>query len=165
MITAGLSFRELLDYSGTENERWRRWFVRHAELFDLPYAEAPLATVRQLVRHIAFVEHRYAAILDGRTPPDARGSDSDDVDTVFSYVDEGRRAFELAVDAATTTELDRIIEFVTLTAGARRASARKMIAHAIVHGVRHWAQLATVLREQGHRTDWPHDLLMSEALT
>ena len=45
---------------------------------------------------------------------------------------------------------------------ARRA--RKIVVHLLLHGVRHWAQLATTLRQQGHATDWPHDILMSDAL-
>jgi uncharacterized damage-inducible protein DinB len=33
-----------------------------------------------------------------------------------------------------------------------------------MHGIRHWAQLATLLRQAGYKTDWSHDLLMSDAL-
>jgi uncharacterized damage-inducible protein DinB len=39
-----------------------------------------------------------------------------------------------------------------------------MFAHAMLHGVRHWAQLATALREAGHGTDWGHDFLFSDVM-
>jgi uncharacterized damage-inducible protein DinB len=39
-----------------------------------------------------------------------------------------------------------------------------MFAHAMLHGVRHWAQLATALREKGHGTDWGHDFLFSDVM-
>jgi uncharacterized damage-inducible protein DinB len=161
----GLSFRELFDYSAAENEKWHRWVAAQpVPVLDLPYAEPPLATVRQLVRHIGFVEHRYAAILAGAPVPAAPGSETDDADAVFVYLAESRRQLEQSYAAAEQSGLEREIEFMTLTAGPQRASARKVVGHALIHGMRHWAQLATVLREQGHRTDWSHDLLLSAAL-
>ena len=40
---------------------------------------------------------------------------------------------------------------------ATLAVARKMVAHMLVHGIRHYAQLATALRAQGHAQPWSHD--------
>lgn len=42
------------------------------------------------------------------------------------------------------------------------ASAGKMVAHMLVHGIRHYAQLATALRAQGHPQPWQHDLILGE---
>ncbi len=39
-----------------------------------------------------------------------------------------------------------------------------MLTHAVVHAIRHWAQLATLLRQQGYKTDWQHDVLFSDAI-
>lgn len=160
----GLTFPELLSYSGTETVRWHRWFAEHPAMLDRPFAEPPIASIRQLVRHIAFVEQRYAALIPGLPAPAASGSTDDNVDTLFAYVAESRRAFESSIARAAETGLDRTVEFMTLSAGLQRASARKMIAHALLHGMRHWAQLATILRQEGERTNWSHDLLMSPAL-
>lgn len=163
-MTADITFRELLDYSAGEHERWRQWFTPRGALLDQPFAEPPIATVRQLVRHIAFVEHRYAALILGHAPPAPAGSDADDVAALFAYVTEGRAALQRTIAQAAERGLETMVEFMTLSAGLQRASARKMIAHALMHGTRHWAQLATVLRAQGERTDWSHDLLMSAAM-
>ncbi|MDB4899366.1 MAG: DinB family protein [Gemmatimonadetes bacterium] len=161
----GLAFRELLDYSATENERWHRWFATQpAELLDLRFAGPPISTVRRLVQHVAFVEHRYSAIIPGRPVPSPQATDVDDVDTIFAYLAESRRELEVSIAEAMEGGLDRAIEFTTMSAGVQRGSARKLIAHAIVHGIRHWAQLATVLREQGHPTDWGHDLLLTPSI-
>jgi uncharacterized damage-inducible protein DinB len=43
-------------------------------------------------------------------------------------------------------------------------SRRKLMAHALVHGQRHWAQLATLLRTAGFPTKFQGDLLFSSAL-
>ena len=43
-------------------------------------------------------------------------------------------------------------------------SARKFLTHTFVHSLRHWAQLATVLRQYGHETSWPHDFVLSDVI-
>jgi uncharacterized damage-inducible protein DinB len=45
-----------------------------------------------------------------------------------------------------------------------KASRRKMVAQALTHSIRHWAQISTYLRQQGLKQEWKHDLLMSEAM-
>jgi uncharacterized damage-inducible protein DinB len=36
--------------------------------------------------------------------------------------------------------------------------------HLFMHGIRHWAQIATALRQAGYPRQWEHDWLMSEAV-
>lgn len=164
MTEAALTFRELLDYSAEDVARWLGWFVENPEALDVAYGAPPLATVRDVVRHVAFVEHRYAAILAGREVPAASGTPRDDARLLMAYIADARERLEAAIAALGQDGLERRIEFMTLTRGLQQASARKIAAHALMHGVRHYAQLATVLRQHGHPASWPHDLLMSSAL-
>ncbi|HEU4629288.1 MAG TPA: DinB family protein [Gemmatimonadaceae bacterium] len=160
-----LTFRELLDYTAGETERWRRWLAaRPATVLDLPVGEGRTATVRGLLQHIFAVERRYADRLLGEpvTPYEAIGTS--DVETLFAAGRAARERLERYLAGATAADLARRPEFQTISAGTRTASARKIVAHALVHGIRHWAQLATVLRQHGEATDWMHDLLMSDAL-
>ena len=34
----------------------------------------------------------------------------------------------------------------------------------MLHGIRHWAQIATALRKAGYKQDWPHDFIFTEAV-
>jgi uncharacterized damage-inducible protein DinB len=36
--------------------------------------------------------------------------------------------------------------------------------HVFLHGIRHWGQIATALRQAGHRQPWEHDWLLSDAV-
>jgi uncharacterized damage-inducible protein DinB len=38
-------------------------------------------------------------------------------------------------------------------------AAKKIFIHSLLHGVRHWAQLSTHLRQKGYRQDWMHDFI------
>src|SRR5205085_11149755 len=44
------------------------------------------------------------------------------------------------------------------------ASRRKMFTHAMVHSLRHWAQLASALREAGFKQDWQHDFIFTQVM-
>ena len=56
------------------------------------------------------------------------------------------------------------LEFPTLSAGTQSATRKKILFHALLHGIRHYAQLATLVRQHGIKPDWSMDILMSEAM-
>ena len=160
-----ITFRELLDYTAGETARWRDWFSRQPErVLDVPVGEGRTATVRGLLQHIFAVERRYADRLlgDPVTPYEAIPTTS--ADALFDAFTDARERLERYLATATDADLARVLEFQTLTAGPVSASARKVVAHTLIHGVRHWAQLATTLRQAGWKTHWMHDVLMSDAM-
>jgi uncharacterized damage-inducible protein DinB len=159
-----LTFRELLDYTAAETAHWHRWLAAQpAAVLDLP-AGGRTATVRGLVQHIFAVERRYADRLLGDPVSSYDVIPTESVEALFAAGRDARQRLERYLSQATDEDLARRLEFQTLTAGAQVASARKIVAHALLHGVRHWAQLATIVRQGGHATDWMHDLLLSDAL-
>ena len=163
--TAALAFRELLDYTAGETERWRRWLAAQpAAVLDVPVGTGRTATVRTLVQHVVVVERRYVDRLRGDPVTEYDAVRADPLDALFDAAAETRRRLEAWLAAATDDDLARRLEFQTLSAGTQVASARKVVGHLLLHGVRHWAQIATALRQHGHPTDWHHDLLMSDAL-
>jgi uncharacterized damage-inducible protein DinB len=159
-----LTFRELLDYTAGETTRWEAWFRAHPYALDIPFASGDTATVRGVVQHIVAVERRYAdRLLDEPvTPYEAVSTES--IDTLFDAARVARASLERYLERATDADLARVLTVQTRSAGTYEASARKIVAHALLHGVRTWAQLATVVRQQGSETDWFHDLLFSDAL-
>lgn len=48
-----------------------------------------------------------------------------------------------------------------MTAGTVSASKYKIASNVFLHGIRHWAQIATVLRREGFTDQWAHDMLLS----
>jgi uncharacterized damage-inducible protein DinB len=163
--TQALTFRELLDYTAAETDRWHRWLAdQSTSVLDLPVGEGRTATVRGLLQHIFAVERRYADRLLGQPVSPYEVVNPESVETLFAGGREAREMLEQYLTHAGDEDLGRQMEFQTQTLGTLSASARKIVAHTLVHGIRHWAQLATALRQQGHKTDWPHDLLLSPAL-
>ena len=162
--TADLTFRELLDYTGAEAVRWEEYFARHPEALDFPFAEGRTATVRGLVQHIFAVERRYADRLNDEPVAGYEAIPADSADALFGAGRDARARLERYLATASDADLARRLTFETLSAGTQSASARKIVAHALVHGLRTWAQLATVVRQRGVPTEGRHDLLFSNAL-
>jgi uncharacterized damage-inducible protein DinB len=165
LTTAELSFTEMLDANERETAKWRNWFERQpAGVLDLPMDIGPAKSVREFMLHIFAVELRYAERLTGSAVTEYEALPAASAGELFATGERARKLYREYLSRATDADLATVMEFSTRTAGVLRASKRKMFAHAMLHGVRHWAQLATALREKGHGTDWPHDFLFSDVI-
>jgi uncharacterized damage-inducible protein DinB len=162
----GLSFGELLDYSAEESNHWRDFFTQHPGALDVPCDIAGTKTVREVVLHIIAVQMRYAERLLNMPITEydqlaARIVDGKPGAELFAL---GRKSLEdlrsFAI-AANDADWDGTLTFPTRSAGEFTASRRKIFIHALLHGVRHWAQLSTHLRQKGYKQDWMHDFLAS----
>ena len=158
----GLSFSELLQYANQETEKWREFFESNPAALDAPVSIAGVKRVRDMLLHIFAVELRYAERLNhvAEVTPYERhtGKPSEEL---FAMGEQARGL--LAEYLAKANDLDRVLTFPTLTSGTLSASKRKIAIHMLLHGVRHWAQLATALREAGF-TQSKHDFIFSNVM-
>lgn len=160
----GLSFGELLDYCAEETNHWRDFFKANPDALDKPCDIAGTKTVREVVLHIVIVQMRYAERLLNLPITEYESMAGKSGPELFLL---GHKSFEdlrsFAV-AANDPDWDGKLTFPTRTGGTLSASRRKIFIHALLHGVRHWAQLATFLRQQGYKQDWPHDFIFSNVI-
>jgi uncharacterized damage-inducible protein DinB len=163
--TAKFSFSEMLDANERETVKWQNWFEHQpAELLDLPLNIALAKNVREFLLHIFAVELRYAERLAGSKVTEYESLPTGSVAELFGIGEKARALFRDYLSRTTDEDLAVVVEFPTRTAGVLSASKRKMFTHAMLHSIRHWAQLATALREAGHGTDWGHDFLFSDVM-
>jgi len=121
-----------------------------------------MATVGGVVNHIFGVELRYTQRL--RDEPVSEWDEllvHTTVEDVFAIGDNARASLVDFLTGATEQELDRVLTFKTLTAGTVTASKYKIASNIFLHGIRHWGQVATVVRQNGFTSQWPHDMLLS----
>jgi uncharacterized damage-inducible protein DinB len=162
---AQLTFAEMLEANRRETERWHEWFVAQpTAVLDVSLSIALAKNVREFLLHVFAVELRYAERLLDRevTPYEAHTTGS--VEELFAIGAKARELYGEFLRRTTDSDLAVVLEFPTRSSGTLRSSKRKMFAHAMLHGVRHWAQLTTALREAGYKTDWPKDLIFSDVM-
>jgi uncharacterized damage-inducible protein DinB len=150
---AQVSFSDLLAANETETRKWRKWFDEQpASVLDVPLSIALAKNVREFLLHIFAVELRYAERLQGLPVTAYETLPAQTVADLFGVGEKAGSMYREYMTTVTDADLGTVIEFPTRTAGIIRSSKRKIFLHAMLHGVRHWAQLATALREAGYPT-------------
>jgi uncharacterized damage-inducible protein DinB len=158
----GVPFTMLLAYRDGETARWREWIDGYPSALEVPIGAGRTATVRGLIIHIFAVELRYAERLLGRRVTGYEELEPATTDDVFAIGERARTLIDDFLARADDREMREVLEFQTLTAGTVRATKYKIAANLVNHGVRHWAQIATVLRHHGFTDQWAHDFLLSD---
>jgi len=164
MNGAGVTLQELLADNEASTAKWQVWFQANPAALDVPCDIYNSGTVRGMLKHIFAVELRHSQRLLGQevVAYDAIPVGSlEDLVAVHARAIVNLRQFLSQANDATLTEN---IELQTVSAGTLHASRRKLFVHILLHSIRHWAQLSTLLREKGFRTEWPKDFLFSEAM-
>jgi len=144
-----LTYELLLEFTSTEQHRWREWFTAHPEAWTVPFATGRMATVGAVVLHIFAVEQRYAQRLLDLPVTEWDRYLQTSIDDVFDLGGDARAQVVQFLTDADESELDRVLTFQTLTAGTVTASKYRIASNVFLHGFRHWGQIATVLRQNG----------------
>ncbi len=160
--TPGISFVELLEYVQEQTEGWRALFLRHPFLLNVD--ATPTSTVADLLFHIFTTEYHIAQRLVGETMRKDEDFARRTVSDLFSIGESARLKMREYLAQTDGEEVNRVRTFPSPTLGEFQATPKKMLTHAIVHGIRHWAQIARVVRENGHRAEFSHDVLFSKRI-
>jgi len=162
----GISFPELLRFDEQETGRWHQFLAKQAPaVLDLNIDLAGGGTVRDLLLHMFGVELKYAERLSGGTLTKPSDLPTGSIDEIFSIATTAHGKMKAYLKTASEADLNGKITFPTLSAGEQTATRRKVLGHALVHSLRHWAQLTTEMRRRGYKADWHHDFLFTDALT
>lgn len=166
---AGVSFRELLAYTDAETERWHAWLREQGpEVLQVRIGDGSRENVGQtvgdIIGHVFAVELRYAQRLLGRPVTGFEQLDTSTLDALWRIHHAARSTLRAYLERAPAGEREREMTFETRLLGPLTATAHKVTVHTLLHGIRHWAQIATALRQAGHRQPWEHDWLLCEAV-
>lgn len=153
-----LTGEELLAWNNKTAEQWRTLLEAHKDLLTLPCDVAGVKCVGELMQHIVTAQLRYAERLNGitETPYDAIRYDT--VAELFAGHAKGT-ALIRQILADPTCDWTEELEFTTRRSGTLRANRKTILVHALMHGIRHYAQLATLVRQHGVAPGWPMDYL------
>jgi len=161
-----ITIDELLAYTAGERDKWQQWFEAQppAALDAAVQREGDFNDVWRLMHHIFLVEKRHTQRLKQESPlMEQIGVARHNVNELFSFGRTVRLEFMEFVHSTSEADLNRTLEIhyrgqhVTFT-------ARKLAFHMLFHEIRHWAQIATAVRNAGFSPPGFHDLLFSSAM-
>ncbi len=162
-MTFRFAIEDLLAYTEWDRAQWHAWFTNagpEALAVGLgPNSDGKIKNVGELVRHIFGAEWRYVDRIRGAEPRDLAAVPADDVEALFALGRESRQAMRALLNELPSERWDATQE-LRLGPNARQLTLRTMVAQSITHEIRHWAQIAMLLRMDGRKTG-THDFLIS----
>jgi len=162
-----LELDTLLAYTTWEREQWHEWLRSHGdEVLALgagPHGDGRFQTIGDLIRHIFSAEKRYVDRLSGRPLTDTAAISNNNTEALFAFAEQSRHDLQLLLNSFPADRWDLPQDHKLLPAATIRATPRKIIIHVLTHEIRHWAQIATLLRLNGQTSGF-HDFLFSPVL-
>jgi len=158
----------LMDYTNWQRQEWNDWLRQHGEHVLKtsvgPHGDGRFQTVGELIRHIFSAEKRYVERLSGRLLTDPASIPTENIEGLFQFSRQSRKELREFLEGFPAQEWDvpQDLEFPNLNLSVR-ATPKKIVIHILMHEIRHWAQIATLLRLNGLRSEL-HDFLFSPVL-
>jgi uncharacterized damage-inducible protein DinB len=157
MAQPALSADEVMAWLDTTSTKWRALIEEHPEILGFPCDVMGVGTVGALLQHIVGVELRYADQLAGLPPTDYAAIPYDSAAAIYATHDRAMKMYRELL--ASGMDWDEKFDFVTRSMGPMRASRKTILFHALMHAIRHYAQLATLVRQHGIKPGWQMDYL------
>ena len=148
MSLPNLSGDALVTWLNDTSAKWLEFFQAHPEALDFPCGIRESKSVRAFLQHIVAVELRYAERLCD-LPETAYGDlPSAPAESIVAL---HTRAMDLlrTLDGHDAAWWSKPITFATRSAGELQSSRQTIFVHLVMHSIRHYAQLATTVRQQG----------------
>lgn len=155
-----LTPQELIAWNETTATNWKQLLISHPELLTQPCDVAGTKSVAELLQHIVAVELRYAERLADLPVSDYANISFDSAESIFATHDRAFAIFQKLL--ASNVNWDESIEFLTRSMGPARSKRKTILFHALLHGIRHYAQLASLVRHCGVKPGWPMDYLFMD---
>jgi uncharacterized damage-inducible protein DinB len=160
MSQPALTAEETMAWIERTSTGWQELVAAHPEILLLPCDVMGVPTAGELLQHIVAVELRFAERLAGLPATDYAAVPFDSAEAI--YATHQRAMTLLREQLASNVNWDERIEFMTRSFGPARSSRKTIFFHALLHSIRHYAQLATLVRQHGIKPGWPMDYLMMD---
>ena len=155
-----LTTEQLMKWVERTSTGWRDLIDQHPEILTMPCDIMGVSTAGGLLQHIVAVELRYAERLSGMAASDYTQVPYDSAAALYATHE---RAFALLrALLASNVDWEEPIEFMTRSRGLVRSKRHTILFHGLLHSIRHYAQLATLVRQHGVAPGWPMDYLFMD---
>ena len=164
-MSVGLGFDELLTWNEEVSAFWKAHLAANPALLDLPCGIGGAETVLAFVRHIWSVDLRWAQRLTNLPEITKDEIPQGPLDALYAMHSRAVEIYRgLLADASQDWSAPYTLTAAWVPAELRTMSRRKVMGHVLLHGQRHWAQLATLVRNAGFPSGFRGDLLFSSGL-
>jgi uncharacterized damage-inducible protein DinB len=152
------------DFEAT-SAKWKQFFAENPGAAEVTTDIAGSSNIAALVWHICGVSLRHSQRLLGEPVSDLEAERPvKNLATAWELQTRAIANLHRYLETTNEAALDEVFEFQTRTAGMVSGSRRKLCLHVFVHAIRHWAQIATLARQNGFPPRWGQDIFFSEVI-
>lgn len=155
MAEPALSADEMMAWLEMTSSRWKALIEANPHVLAMPCDVMGTSNVAGLLQHIVAVELRYAEQLSGQPPTEYAQIPFDSAAAI--YATHERAAGMVRALLASGVDWDEEFEYATRSMGKARSKRKTVLFHSMLHAIRHYAQLATLVRQHGVKPDWQMD--------
>lgn len=154
-----LTVEDLIAWNEHTHAEWKKLFTAHPEALAIPCDITGTKNVAELMQHIVAPELRYAQQLADLPIIEYKDIPYDSVESIYATHD---RAIALLRQLLASDKIDweENYEFMTRSLGPARSTRKTVLFHALLHAIRHYAQLTTLVRQHGITQKLPQDYLV-----
>lgn len=160
MPQPALTAEEMLAWLDKTSSGWRDLAALNPEVLALPCDVAGVSSVGGVMQHIIAVELRYAERLTGLPATEYTAIAFGSAEEIYATHQRAMALFRKQLES--NVDWEERIEFATRSMGSARSSRKSILFHALLHSIRHYAQLATLVRQNGIKPGWPMDYLFMD---
>lgn len=162
MSLAAVSLDDLLADFDLTAAKWKDFFAANPGAAEVPTDIAGSGNIAGLVCHIYAAAVRNGERLFGDKLPELGAAK--DLGIAWELQSRASTNLRRFLKGASDASLDEVRHFQSRSAGELLVSRRKICLHIFVHAIRHWAQIGTLVRQNGFPVGWPQDILFSAAI-
>jgi len=156
-MSVPVDFNRLMDYVQHERGKWKAWLEADPSRLRLPFQPGGrFPTINSLVDHVFFVERRHLSRLQGAPLPEKTGVAEGDITGLFEYADRAHADLRRYAADLTDAQANEVMTF-SIPNGPVSIARGALALHALLHEVRHLAQLAYAARVAGIEPPGQHD--------
>jgi uncharacterized damage-inducible protein DinB len=164
-MTPAITLEELFAWNHESSVFWKSHLEANPALLQLPCGIGGAANVLEFAGHIWGVELRWGQRVAGLPLLTREDVPISSLDALFDLHLKAVQIYRTLLDDPSMNWEETIsLDYNWLPPQARTPSRRKVVAHALFHSQRHWAQLATLVRVAGFPSGFKGDVLLSAAL-
>jgi uncharacterized damage-inducible protein DinB len=161
-MSVGITLEELLVWNEQSANYWKSHLDANPNLLELPCGIGETASVQELVRHIWGAELRWSERLAATPETPREQIPAGPLEALFGV---HRRAAAIFHDLLAAPEgswsAPYPLKLEWVPPELRTVSRRKIAVHALIHSQRHWAQLATLVRNAGFPSGFRGDVIFA----
>jgi uncharacterized damage-inducible protein DinB len=147
-----LSIDDLIEYTDWERNKWREFLLgRGNDVLKIGVGsngDGRFQTLGDIIRHIFSAEMRYIDRLSGREITDTSRVANDNLEALFDFGRQSRKHLKEFVASFPVEHWNEDVE-LNMMNSTLRVTPRKIVFHVLIHEIRHWPQIAALLRLNG----------------